>query len=228
MTEQSPLVLRSAQASLAAQVLFTGVTCGALIIPSGRYGILTAIAILETAAQAIEFAWYALAVFRYREIRTWTRYIDWYLSTPTMLVSTIAFLIFLRRRRQDDQMEIPMGAVFDIFDASNRAPVIAILILNALMLSFGLAVERGAMSQGRGLILGTLSFIGSFYFLFGYFAIYSPTGVALFAFMFTVWSLYGLCATLPEDSKNISYNLLDIVSKNFYGVFIFGYALSVA
>ena len=30
-------------------------------------------------------------VCRYREIKTWTRYLDWFLSTPIMLVSTAFF-----------------------------------------------------------------------------------------------------------------------------------------
>ena len=33
--------------------------------------------------------------------------------------------------------------------------------------------------------------------------------------------MYGVSATFDVVTKNISYNLLDIVSKNFYGLFIY-------
>ena len=42
-------------------------------------------------------------------------------------------------------------------------------------------------------------------------------------FLLIVWSLYGFAALLGTKNKNISYNLLDIVAKNFYGLFIYFY-----
>ena len=36
-----------------------------------------------------------------------------------------------------------------------------------------------------------------------------------------VWSLYGVAATFSPNLKNVSYNLLDLVSKNFYGLYIY-------
>ena len=39
--------------------------------------------------------------------------------------------------------------------------------------------------------------------------------------MFSVWSLYGVAALLPALQKNIGYNVLDLIAKNFYGIFIF-------
>ena len=50
---------------------------------------------------------------------------------------------------------------------------------------------------------------------------------SLFAIMYAVWGLYGVAAAFPDDQKNIAYNGLDIVSKNFYGVFLFAYSLTL-
>jgi bacteriorhodopsin len=38
-------------------------------------------------------------------------------------------------------------------------------------------------------------------------------------FVFT-WSLYGVAALLPYDTKNSMYNILDLFAKNFLGVFL--------
>jgi bacteriorhodopsin len=43
--------------------------------------------------------------------------------------------------------------------------------------------------------------------------------------MFIVWSLYGVAAILPFFIKNISYNILDIFAKNFFGLFLYGIIL---
>ena len=49
----------------------------------------------------------------------------------------------------------------------------------------------------------------------------------LFKFLVVVWGLYGIAAMTDIKSKNIAYNLLDIVSKNFYGLFIYYYILYI-
>ena len=43
----------------------------------------------------------------------------------------------------------------------------------------------------------------------------------LYTFLVIVWGLYGFAAMLSNKNKNISYNLLDLVAKNFYGLYIF-------
>jgi len=43
----------------------------------------------------------------------------------------------------------------------------------------------------------------------------------LFLFVFIVWSIYGVAAMMPTPYKNISYNILDIIAKNFYGLYIY-------
>jgi bacteriorhodopsin len=42
----------------------------------------------------------------------------------------------------------------------------------------------------------------------------------LFWYFFIVWSMYGISAMFPYTEKNISYNILDIFSKNFFGLFL--------
>jgi hypothetical protein len=45
--------------------------------------------------------------------------------------------------------------------------------------------------------------------------------LGLFIFLFVVWSIYGVVYPFNAELKNISFNLLDVISKNFYGLFIY-------
>ena len=40
-------------------------------------------------------------------------------------------------------------------------------------------------------------------------------------FIFTIWGLYGIAALMPHHTKNNMFNILDIFSKNFFGVYIY-------
>jgi hypothetical protein len=38
--------------------------------------------------------------------------------------------------------------------------------------------------------------------------------------MASLWAFYGVAATFSPTWKNITYNLIDTLSKNFYGIFL--------
>ena len=42
----------------------------------------------------------------------------------------------------------------------------------------------------------------------------------LYKLLTTVWALYGIAFMLPDVQKNIMYNSLDLVSKNFFAFFL--------
>lgn len=48
----------------------------------------------------------------------------------------------------------------------------------------------------------------------------------IYWFFFVVWSLYGFAAILPFIYKNIMYNVLDLFSKNVFGLFLVFYIFS--
>ena len=217
----SELVLRSAKWSIYTQSAFTLVTAASLILPlDGKQRGLLYIAILETVSQVIEFVYYLLAVYYYRGIRTWTRYIDWYVSTQVMLVSFMAFFVYRTSGRSLDVL---------FTDPEIVPATVAVMTLNAVMLTFGFTVEivDGFPYRITFLSLGMVAFLVLFLVVFHAHVLHSTDGlqVALYMFVFIVWGGYGLAATLPYDAKNIAYNGLDIVSKNFYGLFIFIYAI---
>ena len=196
------LVWKSTIASLLIQVLVGGVTVWGLTLQNDS-GLLRTSLGLEVASQAIEFAWYSWVVCYYGTIQTWTRYIDWVFSTPVMILSTALFLV----HRDGDASEL-------------ETPIYSALALNAAMLAFGFALETGVIPLATGLLLGGACFVGSFTVLALYVDEGDPVSVALFTVMFCVWGLYGVAAAFPYEPKNVAYNVLDLVSKNFYGVFL--------
>jgi len=215
----SGLVLRSAKWSLAAQVVFTSVTASSLFFSYGKdERTLFELSALETGAQVVEFAYYLTAVFYYGSIRTWTRYLDWIVSTPLMLTSTMAFLLY--------QADSSAGLA-EVFSAGNILPALVVLTLNWIMLFAGFLVEVGATPyRAATLSLGMAAFVGEFFVLYDNFVRGAgPVGFGLFLFTYLVWGGYGIAAALRNDDlKNVSYNALDVVSKNFYGLFLFAYA----
>jgi surface polysaccharide O-acyltransferase-like enzyme len=79
--------------------------------------------------------------------------------------------------------------------------------------------------QEIGLVSLLFSTITGFGFLdYSFYQLYQYVGdiesKQLFWFMFIIWSLYGFAAMTKNKFKNTMYNLLDVISKNFYGIFI--------
>lgn len=222
---RNPLVLKTAKLSLFVQLAFVGITGASLFVtvPKG-HDLLTSIVILETASQVIEFTYYTASIYVFGRIATWTRYIDWFLSTPIMLISTMAFLAYL-----DVDGKPRPTHMSHLFDDDHAVPTAAVLGFNFLMLCFGLLTETRYIDSRYGLTLGMVAFLGSFYVMFAsYVRRPNPVSIVLFMFVYVVWGLYGVAATLSNVSKNVCYNFLDVVSKNFYGAFLLAYVVAIS
>ena len=207
----SRIVYHSAVTSLTVQAVVGFATAASFFLPKVTPELQT-ILILELSSQLVEFVWYLVVVCRDREILTWTRYIDWVVSTPVMLVSTA---LFLRMRDEREGSVFAEGALWSC------------LILNWLMLAFGFLMETSSnFPRVAGLAFGGAAFVGSYTMLARLVDVHDALSVWLFACMYAVWALYGVAAALPDVPKNVSYNALDVVSKNFYGVFLLVYTIT--
>lgn len=210
------IVKRTASWSLLAQLLFATFAIAGIFVPlSGRDVALREIAVLETVVQAVEFAWYTYAVYYTATIRTYTRYLDWFFSTPVMIFS---FLVYYRYKHPSVVGDVTLLNTL----TDGTWIVILLLLLNQSMLLFGYLVETCRLRKEVGLPAGTAVFIAQFYLLY-YFYVRGggAEAAALYFFTFAVWALYGVVATMEEVPKNVLYNVLDLFSKNFYGVFLF-------
>ena len=182
--------------------------------------VLKEILILEAIVQFVEGFFYVWVIFALKDLKMMTprRYIDWFITTPTMLLTTMIFMKYLEYK------ENGYGKVtLRNFLETDWENIKYIGFFNGLMLLFGYFGEMGIMDNNKSVIIGFIFFIISFEKIYSEYAIKSELGKDLFKFLLFVWSLYGIAAVQGIVIKNIMYNMLDIVAKNFYGLFIYYY-----
>ena len=181
---------------------------------------------LELAVQAVEGAFY---VWLYKNINTVKnitpkRYADWALTTPTMLVTLVAYIIYLNSDNGEGKGNDSLSLLQILRE--NAATIAQIIGLNWLMMLFGYLGEVGAIPIVAGVALGFVPFIAYFYIMYERFvANYAnnsndTTSLKIYAYFLFFWSLYGIVAVLPYALKNTIYNVLDLFSKNFFGLFL--------
>jgi hypothetical protein len=209
----------SINASLVIQVLTLLLNVFAFFVPLDKWDFaLKQILGLETLVQIVEllfYTWYRGELVEKLYDVTQFRYYDWFVTTPTMLFSTASYYGYL------DSKERPTTQPFDLgtFFQTNANSIFVMFFFNALMLLFGYLQEIGCMSTVWSSLLGYAALLGSFGILYRFVA-KVPNQQGLYNLMFGTWSLYGVAAVLPPREKNISYNVLDIFAKNFYGMYL--------
>jgi hypothetical protein len=171
--------------------------------------------LVEFYVQVIEFMFYIwLFYFSHAVSRNITpfRYLDWSITTPSMLITLSAFL--------SHDGNTPQRLVD--FLLNHTSSIIKIVALNALMLLCGLMGEFGYLSHYVSTALGTIPFILNFKYIKDTFLPRSDDGfkIAVFYWFVFFWSLYGVFAVMSYTVKNTGYNILDIFSKNFFGLFL--------
>jgi bacteriorhodopsin len=191
---------------------------------------------LELAVQAIEGAFYVWLYNNIATVKNITpkRYADWALTTPTMLITLVAYIIYLNAGTNANananvnatasttQESISLVQIL----RENATPIAQIVGLNWLMLLFGYLGEVNVIPLVAGVALGFLPFIAYFYIIYERFirttgeVNVNPTSLKIYAYFLVFWSLYGVVAVLPYTIKNTIYNIIDLFSKNFFGLFL--------
>jgi len=185
--------------------------------PSDR--ILKNILAIETIVQAVEFTFYLGILFMLKNLKQYTptRYFDWFITTPIMLFSTVVFMKYLEEKEKKPDKSLSISD----FIKNNKHNIIKLFIYNALMLVFGYLGEIGVMPLYTSTAIGFIFFYLAFKLIYDEYGVKTEEGKNLFWFLGIVWALYGVAAVMPLTPKNISYNFLDVISKNFYGLFIY-------
>jgi len=138
---------------------------------------------------------------------TQTRYIDWSITTPMMLLALC--LVLSMNSKTIIHLKI----------------IGSIIALNYIMLLFGYLGEVKIITRYLATILGFVAFF------FMYFIIYtnyvkpkfSKSNYILFGIYFIVWSLYGIVYLLDEEYKNMITNILDLTAKCMVGLGLWVY-----
>ena len=183
--------------------------------------ILKDILTLETIVQFIEmlfYIWVASSVMSLSLI-TPRRYIDWIITTPTMLLSTIMFMRYQEQVELEKQDSEPIKT--ETFINSNKNLILEMFLYNFLMLLFGYLGEVKILPKNISIFIGFIFFFKSFNLIYSNYAKKSVLGTKLFIFLLVVWGLYGIAAMFNNETKNTMYNILDIIAKNFYGLYIY-------
>jgi len=173
---------------------------------------------LELFVQVIEGLFYIWLVSNFNMIKNITpvRYIDWSVTTPTMLITLISYLIFLEAKIKGSTNNLNLSSIM----RNNYQIIVPILFLNWAMLLFGFLGEINMLSVFYSVLLGFVPFIIYYYMIYKNYVAKSATGYYIFIYFFIFWSLYGVAALLPYYTKNILFNFLDLFSKNFFGIFL--------
>jgi len=173
---------------------------------------------LELLVQFIQGSFYINWLFNFKNISnvTPTRYFDWIFTTPIMLINLIFCLLFFQYK---DNNTIDKFNLLSVFNKEFYS-IITVLLCNFIMLLFGYLATISLIPLSLGVFLGFLPFLFYFYFIYIKYAILSNDGYKIFFYFFIFWSLYGISAILPYKIKNTCYNILDLFSKNFFGLYL--------
>ena len=170
---------------------------------------------LETIVSSIQFSFYLWYTYHFKEVveATFYRYHDWFITTPIMLLTTM--LYFDYNNNPDEKKTL------ETFWDKHRKDILIVFAFNAMMLFFGYLYEINLLDLFTSNTMGFAGLIGSFYIIYNSFVSKNlSSNLPLFIVMSIIWGLYGVAATLSPAWKNLSYNLIDTISKNFYGIFL--------
>jgi bacteriorhodopsin len=133
---------------------------------------------------------------------TETRYIDWSITTPMMLLALCLIL------SMNTNTVIHFKTIF------------LIIILNYLMLLMGYLGEINIINRYNGMIFGFIPFILMFYIIYVNYIkpVYVYANYIIFGIYLIVWGLYGIVYLFGEETKNILTNILDLIAKCVVGL----------
>ena len=168
---------------------------------------------LVSIVEIIIYIWIGTNLVNFKSVML-KRYIDWFITTNFLLVSIAIVLEYYETKEQHLDYDVNNVII------KNIPKYIPILIFNNLMLIIGYLGEIKKIDKKYSFTFGFLFFILSFYYLYKYFIKTSLFGKRFFYVITTIWALYGVSHILSEKIKNTMYNLLDLFSKNFFGIFL--------
>ena len=167
---------------------------------------------VEVFVEVIELIFYIVLILFFKQLTgtlTPYRYIDWSMTTPLMLITLMAY------------MKGSTGRLTD-FLFNNVGSIVTVCSLNFMMLLSGFLGEIGVFPILATTAVGFIPFAAYFGYIYENFVPAVDTDYKRTVFFWFVgfWMLYGLFALLSYTAKNVSYNILDLFAKNFFGVFL--------
>jgi hypothetical protein len=187
-----------------------------LTIPAS-FTLLRELLIMEVVVQIFESSFYIWMITKFNSIKNITpfRYYDWMITTPTMLITFMFYLMFLRDQENGVKSEHFLTEIKNHWNL-----ILKVLLLDWAMLFAGYLGEKEVFSYLTTTVVGFIPFVLMFYLIYKNFATQSSQGQKIFWYFSGIWALYGISALLPYKVKNALYNILDLFAKNFFGIFL--------
>ena len=136
------------------------------------------------------------------------RYTDWAISTPLMLL-VLCMVLGMENKK-----------------VVNFMPFVLILVFNFLMLGSGYIGELGKLPTAIANIVGFVFFIlmyGTIWKVYMSGTKQTKQSQVIFWLFVVLWALYGVFYQMPQLTKIFGYNILDLLSKAFVGIFFWFY-----
>ena len=217
------LINKTAKLSLGAQIITGIIDVIALRIDIPKeLSILKQLLFLELVVQIIEGIFYIWLVKSFHTVDNITkfRYYDWSLSTPIMLFTLICYIVHLKE---------PTKSLKQIY-IENKFVINKVIVLNYMMLYLGYLGEINKIDTKTSVYLGFIPFITYYLIIYDKYIKNIDNELKeenkkkkiklLYYYFLIFWSIYGVAALLSYTNKNIMYNILDLFSKNFFGIFL--------
>jgi hypothetical protein len=205
--------------SIIVQIITGIIDIGAFFVKvPTMYSLIKQLLIIELVVQFVEGVFYFWLAYNFTKILNITpkRYIDWAITTPTMLITLMIYFIYLNKRVENKINELNLFTLLK----ENLNVFIPVVLLNWLMLLFGYLGEMRIIPVLLGVFLGFIPFLIYYYIIYVNYVTQNASENLLFWYFFFFWSLYGFVAILPYYVKNSFYNILDLFAKNFFGIFL--------
>jgi len=148
------------------------------------------------------------------------RYLDWFATTPLLLISFTLYLQYLKNKNKNEENNRSDASARNTSSVQFEYDRLGLIVLlNFIMLVFGYLGETGYINHTLGCILGFIPFFALFWYIWQWYGDVIKNKW-IFTIFILVWSLYGIVYFLPNTAKNISYNVLDVIAKVGFGLLI--------
>ena len=169
---------------------------------------------LETCISLVAGYYYGVFITKVQDVKkpvdwseiTKLRYIDWGITTPMMLLALSLVLAM------NSKTVVHFPTIF------------LIVILNYCMLFMGYIGEAYPNYRFLCMICGFIPFTVMFYLIYkNYYGKNILSNKVMFSLYLFVWGLYGIVYMFEEITKNICYNVLDLIAKCLIGLGLWVY-----
>jgi bacteriorhodopsin len=226
--QQMSILLTTLHSSIWLQIITGVVVITVLIstaVPAPPRDTLWQLLSLEAIVQVVEFSFYVTAI-RTAPIKDMARvrYYDWFVTTPIMLITLSAYAAYAAATANANYTHLfhldGRKGELARFLKSEAKYIALITTANAAMLIAGLAADLGIISVPAAFFSGFAAMGLSFGIIWQRYSRHSIEGRRIFTLLSIVWSLYGVAFLANAPTRNASYNVLDVVAKNFFGLFL--------